>query len=179
MSSQYLSEIRITPYTFAPRGWAQCNGQIMAISQNQALFALLGTTYGGNGVSTFALPDLRGRVPLGFNNAFPLGAQFGEANHTLLGTETPAHNHTVNVDSQSDPKSNTSLATNSSVLGQALGVKTPTGSFSLSIYNTAAVDTLLAGQVIVPVGGQPHNNMQPYLALNFCIALQGIFPSRN
>ena len=180
MTSQYLSEIRIMPYSFAPKGWAQCNGQIMSIQQNSALFALLGTTYGGNGVTTFGLPDLRGRVPIGFNGTYPLGALGGEPNHTLSLQETPLHNHGVMVDAQTDPAQSTALATISSVLGQSAGVKTPSGNFDVRIYNTAVVDTALATQSIAALqGGQPHNNMQPYLVLNVCIALNGIFPSRN
>jgi microcystin-dependent protein len=179
MTSQYLSEIRIMPYTFAPKGWAQCNGQIMAISQNQALFALLGTTYGGNGVTTFGLPDLRGKVPIGFNSAYPLGSTAGEPNHTLTMQETPLHTHNVLVDATTAASSSTALATPTSVLGQSAGTKTPSGSFTLYIYNTAQVDTQLAPQTISLVGGQPHSNMQPFLTLNFCIALTGIFPSRN
>jgi len=179
MTSQYLSEIRIMPYTFAPKGWALCNGQILAIQQNQALFALLGTTYGGNGTTTFGLPDLRGRVPLGFNSSnLPLGAQTGEANHTLTITETPLHTHTVMVDSQTT--ATTAPGSPATVLGISTGVTTPGPvTYPVNIYNTAAVNTTLAPQSIAPVGGQPHSNMQPYLALNFCIALTGIFPSRN
>jgi len=180
MTSQYLSEIRIMPYTFAPKGWALCNGQILAIQQNQALFALLGTTYGGNGTTTFALPNLQGRVPLGFNATYPLGNQNGEAAHTLTIAETPLHQHTVMVDAQTDAASSVAPATSSTVLGQSAGVKTPSGSFTVNIYNTAQVDTTVAPQTIAPLqGGQPHENRQPFLTLNFCIALVGIFPSRN
>lgn len=179
MTSQYLSEIRIMPFNFAPRGWAQCNGQILAIQQNQALFALLGTTFGGNGVTTYALPDLRGRVPLGFNGQFPMGTQFGEAVHTLVPTEIPTHNHFMMVDAQTAPTSSTTLPSSSTVLGQTAGTSTSGKNFPVLLYNTAVVDTRLASQAIAPTGGQAHENRQPFLTLNFCIALTGIFPSRN
>jgi microcystin-dependent protein len=167
MADPYLGEIRLFGTTYAPNGWAFCEGQILPIAQNQALFALLGTTYGGNGTSTFALPDLRGRVPIHFNGIFPLGNAQGEQSHTLTVTELPQHNHQVsgssNNDDSTSPQSNT-WGTQSQ--------KTPfLPPANLVQMNTAALTN--AG------GNQAHANMQPYQALNYCIALVGIFPSRN
>jgi len=185
MGQQYLSEIRAMSFNFAPKGWALCNGQTMSIQQNQALFALLGTTYGGNGTTTFNLPNLQGRAPLHFGNgpggAFILGQAAGEPTHTLLITETPSHNHALkaaNVAADAIPTGVTpgpALA-----LAQAAafeGAGNPT--IPVSIYSTVASNATMAGNAISTVGGQPHENRQPYLALNFCIALTGIFPSRS
>jgi microcystin-dependent protein len=178
MGVQYLSEIRIMSFNFAPRGWALCNGQLMPINQAQALFSLLGTTYGGDGRVTFGLPNLQGRVPLGFNGAFVLGQMAGETTHTLIASETPAHTHALMTDAITT--GTTAVATATSVLGIGNGQITPSGTFNVNIYNTAAPNTALHPASISNVGGsQPHQNMQPYLTLNFCIALQGIFPSRN
>lgn len=172
MSDQFVAEIRIFPTNFPPRGWAYCNGQLLPISQNTALFALLGTTYGGDGKSTFALPDLQGAVPLqpgqgpGLSEYF-LGQSAGSESVTLLVSEMPVHNHSMN----------------GATLDPALAkVVNPDASWALSqgggIYQDTQ-NTQLAPQALSPAGGSlPHNNMQPYLALNFCIALQGIFPPR-
>ena len=157
----------LVPYNFAPRGWAFCNGQILSISQNTALFSLLGTTYGGNGQTTFALPDLRGRAPLHIGNGFTQGQAGGEAAHTLITSEMPAHTHSpfASNNAGSDPVPANNL----------LGNSAPNTLFG-PVQNLAA---MRAG-TIGPVGGsQPHNNMQPYLVLNYIIALQGVFPSRN
>lgn len=168
MADPYLSEIKVFSFNFAPKGWAMCNGQLLAINQNQALFALLGTTYGGNGQTTFGLPDLRGRIPLHRSNFHPQGQAAGEEAHTLSINELPAHNHTVNIISngtadQQYPASNTYWAAGSSFAG---------------FHQT--VNTTMDPQTVVATGGsQPHQNMAPYLALNFCIALVGIFPSRT
>jgi microcystin-dependent protein len=164
MSSPYLAEIRIFSFNFAPKGWAQCNGQLMPINQNAALFSLLGTTYGGNGTSTFALPNLQGCLPLHTGNGFVLGQTGGEASHTLLFSELPSHTH---------------LATASSTpanLGNPTGNLWATGN---AAYNPAA-NTVMSSAAIASNGsGQPHENRSPFLAVNFCIALQGIFPSQN
>ena len=165
MSDPFIGEVRIVSFGFAPRGWATCDGQIMAIAQNPALFAILGTTYGGNGVNTFALPDLRGRVPVHVGPGFQLGQISGESSHTLLQSEMPPHTHqpagSSNNVSQASPDN-------------AFWAVTSSGSYS----NTPS--TTLAPQAIAPAGsGQPHDNMSPYLAVSFCIALQGLFPSRN
>jgi microcystin-dependent protein len=171
MSDQFLAEIRIFPFYFAPTGWAFCDGQIMPISQNTALFALLGTTYGGDGKSTFALPDLQGSAPMqpGQGQGLSLrdlGEMSGVESITLLQSEIPVHTHNVKA---------------SPDLGDNI-VPGPTVSFAssegASVYATTA-NGLAAFQVLPPAGGGlPHNNMQPYLTLNFCIALQGIFPQR-
>jgi microcystin-dependent protein len=172
MADPFLSEIRIFSFNFAPKGWAQCNGQLLPINQNQALFSLLGTTYGGNGQTNFALPDLRSRVPFHFNNGFFLGQVGGEEAHTLNINEIPNHGHTLTA------------APNAVVGGSANATQTsPAGNFwansGKTVYTTAAANSQMGNGTVSTVGGQPHNNMSPFLTLNFCIALQGIFPSRN
>jgi microcystin-dependent protein len=161
MSEPFLSEIKIFSFNFAPKGWAQCNGQLLPINQNQALFSLLGTTYGGNGQTNFALPDLRGRSQLHNGNSFLLGQVGGEENHTLTIQETPTHIHTL-------PN------TNNAVTGGNANATTVNPG-----YTTAGSNAQMGNATVSSLGGQPHNNMSPYLVLNFCIALQGIFPSRN
>ena len=167
MSEPFIAEIRIMSFNFPPRGWALCNGQLLQISQNQALFALLGTTYGGNGQTTFALPNLQGRTPVHPGGFISLGQQAGEENHTLLGTEMPAHNHTAfgaNVAGDGPAPTGGLLAAEPSQL------------YALPIANLVALAPGTIGQT---GNSQPHNNMMPYLTLNFCIALVGIFPSRS
>jgi microcystin-dependent protein len=173
MSDQFVAEIRIFPFNFPPTGWAFCDGQLMPISQNTALFSLLGTVYGGDGKSTFALPDLQGSVPMqpgqgqGLSERF-LGEMSGVESITLLQTEIPVHTHTLK--GSADPGDNT-------VPGPAISLATSTGAFAY--VNNIAPDSQMAFQALPPAGGGlPHNNMQPYLTLNFCIALQGIFPQR-
>ncbi|PUA38192.1 phage tail protein [Paenibacillus elgii] len=165
MSEPYLGQIKLFAFGFAPRGWAQCNGQILPINQNQALFSLLGTYYGGNGVTTFALPDLRGRVPIHVSRDFVLGQAGGEEAHTLTLNEIPAHTH--QAWGSSDIASSKSPANN-------VWAKT-----AVSSYHTQADIKLNAGAVANAGQNQPHTNMQPYTVLNFCIALQGIYPSRE
>lgn len=165
MSEPFIGEIRCVSFSFAPRGWALCNGQILPISQNQALFSLLGTTYGGDGQTTFALPNLQGRMPIHAGSAIPLGQAAGEATHTLTLAEIPAHNHAAMASSnnadQTSPANNF-WATESSV----------------AYADEANVN--LAPQAVAPRGGnQAHENWSPYLVLNFIIALQGIFPPRD
>jgi microcystin-dependent protein len=172
MADPFMSEIRIFSFNFAPKGWAQCNGQLLPINQNQALFSLLGTTYGGNGQTTFGLPDLRSRVPFHFGGSFVLGQAGGEENHTLTVNEIPNHGHTLTA------------ALNAVVGGSANATQpSPNGNFwansGKTVYTTAAPNSQMAPGTVTTVGGQPHNNMSPFLTLNFCIALQGIFPSRN
>jgi microcystin-dependent protein len=166
MTEPFLSEIRIFSFAFVPKGWAMCNGQMMPINQNQALFALLGTTYGGNGQTNFALPDLRGSVPISNGNGFTLGQKGGEPAHTLTTSELPQHFHQMNASTTDSG-----------------GVDNPTGNFPGSgsnLYHTPASLTPMNPGTIAKTGGsQPHTNMQPYLTLMFGIALQGIFPSRN
>lgn len=180
---EYIGIIKLFAGNFAPRGWAYCNGQLMSIAQNTALFSILGTTYGGDGRTTFALPDLRSRVPVGGGmGAGPglpdvqLGQAGGEANHTLLVTEMPAHTHGEAVSSanasQTAATAGASIATPGTLSGRTF---TATNGF-----NTSAPDTVLNAASITPTGGnQPHNNMQPYLGLGYIICLQGVFPSRN
>jgi microcystin-dependent protein len=166
MAEPFLSEIRIMSFNFPPRGWAQCNGQFLPINQNQALFSLLGTTYGGNGQTTFALPDMRGSVPIHFGSGFTLGQRGGEYNHTVTMSEMPAHNHFVNV-------STTATGGLANAVGHFLGGGN-------NVYHAVSNLTTMTPATITNIGGsQPHTNTQPYLVLMFCIALQGIFPSRN
>jgi microcystin-dependent protein len=174
MSDQFLAEIRIFPFNFPPTGWAFCDGQLMPISQNTALFALLGTTYGGDGKSTFALPDLQGSAPMqpGQGQGLSLrdlGEMSGVEHITLLDAEIPFHTHTVTTMSDPGtlqiPAPDRILARSSN----ATGYQTNT---SANLQPMAPQALALAG------GGLPHNNMQPYLTMNFCIAMQGIFPQR-
>jgi microcystin-dependent protein len=168
MATPFLGEIKIMSFNFAPQGWAFCNGQFLPINQNQALFSLLGTTYGGNGQTTFALPDLRGgRVPIHVGNGHVLGERAGEQAHTLTQSEMPQHVH---------PAQGTNDAATTNIPTGAL-----LASVSSSLYNTpnAKVTTLSPTEITNVGGSQPHQNMQPFLTLSFCIALQGIFPSRN
>jgi microcystin-dependent protein len=175
MSSPFVAEIRIFPFSFAPKGWAFCDGQILPISQNTALFSLLGTTYGGNGQSTFALPDLQGSAPLHSGQGqglslYDLGQTGGTEFVTLLTSEMPNHSHSLRCQSQ-DPADQ--LA--------ASPARTFAASQNASAYGPSNGTPIvqMAPQALTPAGGSlPHNNMQPYLTLNFCIALQGVFPPR-
>jgi microcystin-dependent protein len=184
MSEPYLGQIEAFPYNFVPKGWAACQGQLLAIQVNTALFSVLGTTYGGDGIRTFALPDLRGRVAMGQGNGSGLspvviGEQLGETTHTILVTEVPAHSHTLNT----APSATGSVDTPSSavVLATATGKQ---GGDTITVTPYAAVppspSVAMAPTAITPnVGSQPHNNMMPYLALQFCIATAGIYPARG
>ncbi len=166
MSTPFLAELKIVSFNFAPKGWALCNGQLLPINQNQALFSLLGTTYGGNGQTTFALPNLQGRLPVHVGNGITLGQSAGEPAHTLILSEMPAHTHPATGSTGGPTAGN---PTNS------LWATFP----SSKPYGTA-LDTSMNPQDITSTGGsQQHDNMPPYLVLNVIIALQGIFPSRN
>ena len=168
MSEPFIGEVQIFGFNFAPRGWAFCSGAQLSIAQNTALFSLLGTTYGGNGQTTFALPDLRGRTPVG-GYGFPvtLGEQAGVENVTLTTAQVPAHAHSVNASAAAGTTRNP---------GNALYGVTPAALHGPSSGSPVQLDP----RTVAAAGGsQPHNNMQPYVAINFCIALQGIFPSRN
>jgi len=173
----YIAQIIMFAGNFAPRNWAFCQGQIMSIAQNTALFSLLGTTYGGNGQTTFALPDLRGRVPVGTGtgpglSTIDLGEVAGEQNHTLIITEIPAHNHALSA--YADDVANTANPTGNSLSVGQLNNQT------VSMYRNTNPTALMNPQSIGIAGGsQPHNNMQPYLGMNYVICLFGIFPSRN
>lgn len=177
MSEPFLGMIIIVPYNFSPRGWAFCNGQILPIAQNTALFSLLGTTFGGNGQTTFALPDLRGRVPNSSGqgpglSSYDLGQVGGTESETLTVNQMPLHNHQVACLRGSDP---TSPRPNGGFPGT---ITVPTDPNSL-LYG-ATSDNLMAPTMITNTGGsQPFALLQPYLTLNYCIALEGIFPSRN
>jgi microcystin-dependent protein len=165
MAEPFLSEIRIFSFVFAPKGWAQCNGQLLPINQNQALFSLLGTTFGGNGQTNFALPDLRGRTPTHVGGGHTLGERGGEQSHTLSIAELPQHTHAA--------QGTTANADSDIPTGKYLGAAN-------NMYTPAANLTSLHPTSVTNVGGsQPHLNMQPFLTLGFCIALQGIFPSPN
>jgi len=181
MSTQYLGEIRIMSFAYAPKYWAQCAGQIMSINQNQALFSLLGTTYGGNGVSTFALPDLRTMVPGGMGQNNPQGEILGQYSHTLLLTEIPLHTHFMKVDATAAGGSNTSAAVAGNSFGQNGSSASSGTPPPFNMYSTVTTPIApLASQALSGGGGnQPHENRQPFLVLNICIALSGIFPSRN
>ena len=170
MADPFLAEMRIFSFEFAPKGWALCNGQLLPINQNQALFSLLGTTYGGNGQTNFALPDLRGRVPLHFGNGHIQGEVLGEVAHTVTVNEMPTHVHVAN--------GTTTPASSPTPAGNVLAAVDPT-TFGNSYSPPAGLVALGAGTVSNAGGSQPHVNEMPYLVLNVCIALQGIFPSRN
>jgi microcystin-dependent protein len=181
MGTPYMGEIKIISWNFAPQGWAFANGQFLPINQNQALFSLLGTQYGGNGQTTFALPDLRGKVPIHQGSGFTLGQAGGENAHTLILGELPAHTHFLRADATTVATSNSATAATNGSLGQTIGAPATGASFSVSLY-TANVGglTTQAPQEISNVGGsQPHENRQPFLTLNMIIALQGVFPSQN
>lgn len=171
MSEPYLGEIKLFGLNYAPRGWALCNGQLLPINQNQALFSILGTTYGGNGQTTFALPDLRGRVPVHVGNGVTLGQSAGAENHTLTTNEMPAHTHLVQA---------SSAAPNQKVVTGNIWATPPAAEPPVTPYSQGdSLTTMHQGSMSSVGSSQPHTNMQPYLTLNFCIALQGIFPSRN
>jgi microcystin-dependent protein len=163
MSEPFIGEVRATSFNFAPKGWALCNGQLLSIAQNQALFSILGTTYGGDGVTTFALPNLQGCVPVGTGNGTQLGQRGGETAVTLLETQIPAHAH--------------SLAASASA-----GAEDPAnrGPAAAKTYGPPGGAVAMAAAMLASSGGsQPHDNMQPYLTINYLIALTGIYPSHS
>lgn len=172
MAEPFLAEIRIFSFSFPPKGWAFCNGQLLPINQNQALFSLLGTTYGGDGRVNFALPDLRGRVPFHEGSGHTLGERGGADSHTLSLSEVPTHVHV--------------LTGNNAVVGPDANATqgSPIGNFwansGKTVYSTSPPDAAMSPQAVTSVGGsQAHENRSPFLVLNICIALQGIFPSQN
>jgi microcystin-dependent protein len=166
MAEPFLSEIRLFSFDFAPRGWAQCNGQLLPINQNQALFSLLGTTFGGDGRVNFALPDLRARTPIHVGSGHTLGERGGEQAHTLSIAELPTHTHVLQASSSNADRA----APNGNMLARTLN----------NAYNDPLNLAAMNAGTLTNVGGsQAHLNMQPFLTLNFCIALTGIFPSPN
>ena len=165
MAQPFIGEIKMVSFNFPPKGWAFCNGQTLAIQQNAALFSILGTTYGGNGTTTFALPNLQGKVPVYVGQGIVLGQTAGEVNHTLIMGEMPAHTH---VPVGATPA-------NLAVPSNALPGKGTSAGFYAASPNT----TMNPASVSNMGGSQPHNNMPPYTVINFCIALVGVFPSRN
>lgn len=175
MSDQFVAEVRIFPFNFAPKGWAFCDGQILPISQNTALFSLLGTTYGGDGKSTFALPDMQGNAAMHPGQGpglslHDLGETGGSPFVTLLDSEMPSHNHAIQAKG-TPPPANAGIPDPTVVLARSSGG---------TAYTAAANMSQMNFQTISPAGGSlPHNNMMPFLTLNFCIALQGIFPPRT
>jgi microcystin-dependent protein len=165
MAEPFLSEIRIMSFSFAPKGWALCNGQLLPINQNQALFSLLGTTFGGDGRVNFALPDLRARTPIHVGSGHTLGERAGETADTLSIAELPTHTHAA----MAQPAAGTQLPAANALLSQASNVYRPADNLT----------PLLPDTITNAGGSQAHSNMQPFLTLTFCIALQGIFPSPN
>ena len=168
MSTPFLGEMRIMGFNFAPQGWAMCNGQQLPINQNQALFSLLGTNSGGNGQTTFALPDLRGRVPISSNGQYTNGERGGQEVHTLTISEYPTHLHVA----QGSTTAGTVRGADNAIWAKQAGILAYTTDFS-------GLAGMMGGSITNTGGSQPHNNMSPYLVLNICIALVGIFPSRN
>ncbi|MCA0055371.1 MULTISPECIES: tail fiber protein [unclassified Mesorhizobium] len=172
MADPFVAEIRIFPFNFAPKGWAWCDGQLLPLSQNTALFSLLGTTYGGNGKSNFALPDLQGRAPMHPGQGpglslHDLGEEGGSETVSLLESEIPFHSHSVQVSAQDGTT-------------RIVAQQQPATGIGVSMYGPAPVNTTLNPGALAPAGGdQPHNNLQPYLTCYFCIALQGVFPPRG
>jgi microcystin-dependent protein len=184
MSEPFIGQIEIFGFNFPPRNWTTCAGQLIGISTNQALFSLLGTTYGGNGVSTFGLPDLRSRLPLGtdwLGGQYPLGAMTGAEGITLLSTQIPSHTHQLRATAGADMTQNTNVPSSSVALGGATGTDENGKPITVTVYvkdaaPTAQLDTSAVG---MNGGQQPHENRMPSLALNVCISLFGTFPSRN
>jgi microcystin-dependent protein len=175
MADPFVAEIRIFPFFFAPKGWAFCDGQLLPISQNTALFSLLGTTYGGDGKSTFALPDMQGNAPMHPGQGpglslHDLGETGGSQTVTLLESEIPSHTHAMRAATQDNADVN--LVSSTASFAPSTG--------GTLYQDTTTNNTQLSDQALVPAGGdQPHNNMMPYLTLNFCIAMQGVFPPRS
>ena len=179
MSQPYLGQIMMFAGNFAINGWALCQGQLLPIQQYTALFSILGTTYGGNGTTNFALPDFRGRVPISMGQGlglsyYVIGQQAGTETVTLLNSEIPAHNHLLSVSSASATASDPTNA-----IPAQINTGTPRAPNYIAAYGTAATGTAAATALSITGGSQPHSNIQPYLTINFIIALVGVYPSRN
>jgi microcystin-dependent protein len=166
MAEPFMGEIRAMSFNFPPKGWALCNGQLLPINQNQPLFSLLGTRFGGNGQTNFALPDLRGRVPMHEGNGHALGERGGASSHTLTLNELPAHTHFVNA---------SSVATG----GNAVPTGRYLGGANNAYHAAGASSTLIADTISMRGGSQPHENRQPFSVISYCIALQGVFPAQS
>jgi microcystin-dependent protein len=177
MATPFLSQIDIFSFNFAPKGYALCNGQLLPINQNQGLFSLLGTTYGGDGRVNFGLPDLRSRVPNSMGAGFTLGQRGGSENITINSSSMPAHTHAFQATNASGT---TTTPANGSILAKAVGSSNTGQGFTVSLYSSQNPTGVMYTSTIGNTGGgQPHNNIMPYLCLNMSIALQGIFPSQN
>lgn len=182
MSQPFLAQIALFPYNYAPRGWALCRGQLMSISQNTALFSLLGTYYGGDGKSTFGLPDLQSRVPVGTGQGpglspYTIGEETGVERVTLISSENASHNHSLNATTDG---ATTVTAANNQLANAISGSRTSANLGLIYSSTSNNPNTSLSANAISLTGGnQPHNNIQPYQCLSYCIALQGIYPSRN
>jgi len=171
MAEPFLAEIRMVSFNFAPKGWAMCNGQVLPINQNQALFSILGTTYGGDGRTTFALPDLRGRAPIHLSAQHPLGQSAGQETVPLTANQVAPHSHTLFASA--------GAASSNGPTGNVIAKKARFGVDVFAAPNPAKTVPMAAAALSSTGTSTPHDNMQPYLAINFVIALQGIFPSRN
>lgn len=178
MSEPFMGEVKMVANNFAPKNWAFCNGQEISINEHQALYAVIGTYFGGNGTSTMGLPDLRGRTPVGMGNGYFQGMKSGFPTITLTASQTPGHNHTLTAttDESTAPDPSPEYADTSVASTGRLGSSTAATAFST---DTSVMKPLSAAAVTAQGGNQPHNNMQPYLGLHFVIALEGLFPSRN
>lgn len=188
MSNPFLGQIEVFGFGFAPKNWVQCRGQILPIQQYQALFALLGTTYGGNGVNTFALPDLQGRVPLGVGNdstggQWTSGQKGGSESIVLQTSQMPAHTHQVRAAGNTDVSGNTNIPSNTVGLGQTTGEDSGQKTMTVYAFASGSVSSnyvaLNASAISTGGSSQPHENRMPSLVMNFCISLAGVFPSRN
>jgi microcystin-dependent protein len=181
MSESFLGEIKIISWNFPPKGWTFCNGQLLPINQNQALFSIMGTTYGGDGRTNFALPNLQGRMPVHVGNGIQFGQMGGETAHALLGSEMAAHNHAMGANGSAGSGASNTPDPSGKILAVSAGSGgTPVAPFGANIYSSAGPNAALAPGCVAGAGSsQPHENMSPYLVLNFIVALQGIFPSQN
>ena len=179
MTTPFLSQIEIFSFNFAPKGWALCNGQLLPINQNQALFSLLGTTYGGDGRTTFGLPDLRSRTPVTWGQTYQLGERGGSEAVTINISTMAPHSHTLMADNTTAvPTAN--IPANANVLAKNQGVQSTGGTFNFALYSGNNPNNVAAANTVSNMGGsQAHTNLQPFLVLNFSIALQGIFPSQT
>src|SRR5208337_42648 len=179
MSEPFLGELKIISWNFPPKGWGFCNGQLLPINQNQALFSILGTTYGGDGRVNFALPNLQGRMPVHVGDGIILGQSGGETAHTLNISEMPAHNHVPNADSNTIGANNANTPSANSTLGQSAGATHSGTALQIQMYGTSQGPAMNPGAIGNNGGSQAHDNMSPYLVLNVIIALQGIFPTQS